>query len=141
MKINEIKKHFVDPTLDELSKDIQKLYDRVLNKNPNLELIIYGYEEMMVSKFKLLEMYKKNSNNFYLKDRYNKLYKAVVNVKVDYVRVDNETKKSFIVEGEYDFSVDDGTTITESKRYDAIVNASSKAVDEILSRIAVASFR
>lgn len=72
---------------------------------------------------------------------YNKLYKAVVVVKVDYTRVDNEVKKSFTVEGEYDFSVDDGTTITESKRYDAIVNASNKAVDEILSRIAVASFR
>lgn len=72
---------------------------------------------------------------------YNKLYKAVVVVKVDYTRVDNEVKKSFTVEGEHDFSVDDGTTITESKRYDAIVNASNKAVDEILSRIAVASFR
>lgn len=72
---------------------------------------------------------------------YNKLYKAVVVVKVDYTRVDNEVKKSFTVEGEHDFSVDDGTTITESKRYDAIINASNKAVDEILSRIAVASFR
>lgn len=32
VKINEIKKHFVDPTLDELGKDIQKLHDRVLIK-------------------------------------------------------------------------------------------------------------
>ena len=72
---------------------------------------------------------------------YNKLYKAVVNIKVDYTRIDNNVRKTFVVEGEHDFSIDDSTTITESKRYDAIVNASNKAVDEILSRIAVASFR
>ena len=57
--------------------DLVRAYKNRYNKNPNLELIIYGYQEMMVSKFKLLEMYKKTGNNFYLKDRYNKLYKVI----------------------------------------------------------------
>lgn len=57
--------------------DLVGAYKNRYNKNPNLELIIYGYQEMMVSKFKLLEMYKKTGNNFYLKDRYNKLYKVI----------------------------------------------------------------
>lgn len=51
-------------------------YNERYNKHPNLELIIYGYEEMMISKFNLLKMYKKEGNNFYLKDRHNKLYKV-----------------------------------------------------------------
>jgi hypothetical protein len=32
-------------------------------------------------------------------------------------------------------------TITETKRFDAISNASNKALDEVLSKIAVSSFR
>lgn len=51
-------------------------YRERYNKQPNLELIIYGKEEMMISKFNLLKMYKKEGNNLYLKDRYNKLYKV-----------------------------------------------------------------
>ena len=72
---------------------------------------------------------------------YNKLYKAVVVLGVNYTRKDNGVKKSFTVDGEYDFSVDNGATITETKRFDAISNASNKALDEVLSKIAVSSFR
>ena len=77
----------------------------------------------------------------YDKEGYNKLYKAIVVIKVEYFRKDDEIKKSFTVDGEYDFSIDNGTTLTDSNRFDAISNASNKAVDEILSRIAVASFK
>lgn len=72
---------------------------------------------------------------------YNKLYKAVIVIKVDYFRKDDEIRKSFTVEGEHDFSIDDGRTITETKRFDAISNASDKALNEVLSKIAVSSFR
>ena len=70
-----------------------------------------------------------------------KLYRAVVVLKIDYFRKDNGIKKSFAVDGEHDFSIDDGTTITETKRFDAISNAANKALDEVLSKIAVSSFK
>lgn len=72
---------------------------------------------------------------------YNKLYKAQVFIKVDYYRKENGIKKSFTVDGEYDFAVDIGGTITDANRYDAITKASDQAVSEIVSRIAVASFK
>lgn len=72
---------------------------------------------------------------------YNKLYKAQVYIKVDYFRKDSGKRKSFTVEGEYDFAVDVGGTITDANRYEAISKASDDAVTEIISRIAVASFK
>lgn len=72
---------------------------------------------------------------------YNKLYRALIVIKINYFRKDDGIKKSFTVDGEYNFSVDDGTTITESKRFDAISNAADKALNEVLSKIAVSSFR
>lgn len=72
---------------------------------------------------------------------YNKLYRAYIVLKISYFRKSDEIRKSFTVDGEHDFSVDDGTTITETKRFDAISNAASKALDEVLSKIAVSSFR
>lgn len=72
---------------------------------------------------------------------YNKLYKAVVVLKINYFRKDEKIRKSFTVDGEHDFSVDDGAIITETKRFDAISIASNRALDEVLSKIAVSSFR
>ena len=72
---------------------------------------------------------------------YNKLYKAEVFIKVDYYRKENGIKKSFSVDGEYDFAVDIGGTITDANRYDAITKASDQAVSEVVSRIAVQSFK
>ena len=62
---------------DQIKKLIDNYKARYLN-NPNLELIVFGKEEMMISKFNLLKMYNKEyCNNIYLKDRYNKLYKIL----------------------------------------------------------------
>ncbi len=55
------------------------------NKNPNLELIVYGKEELMVSKFNLLKMYKRVENNIYLKDRLNKLYNVIEDEDLMYI--------------------------------------------------------
>ncbi|PLY08833.1 MAG: hypothetical protein C0625_01320 [Arcobacter sp.] len=70
---------------------------------------------------------------------YNKLYKAVVSI---YVKYTNKKKSdSFDVTGDYDFSIDDGTTITDTKRFEAIKNAATKALEEVISKIAVSSFK
>lgn len=55
---------------------IEKLInDYVLryNAKPNLEYVIYGREEMMISKFNVLKYYDL-TNNGYLQDKYNNLY-------------------------------------------------------------------
>lgn len=59
---------------------IENLINNYINRYncyPNLEVILYGYPELMVSKFKLLSMYERCGNNFYLRDRYNKLYNII----------------------------------------------------------------
>jgi hypothetical protein len=70
---------------------------------------------------------------------YEKLYQAVVNIKVDYFS--SENKGSVIVSGTYDFSVDGQDEISEAKRFEAIKNASSKALEEVISKIAMESLR
>lgn len=72
---------------------------------------------------------------------YNKLYKATVYIKVDYFRKDTKKRKTFTVDGEYDFAVDVGGTITDTNRFEAVSKASDQAVDEVISKIAVASFQ
>lgn len=48
-------------------------YHKRYQKHPNLELIVKGYEEVMISKFNINEYYKRN--NLSLKDMYGNLYK------------------------------------------------------------------
>jgi hypothetical protein len=72
---------------------------------------------------------------------YNKLYRAVVNINFSYYTKGENKKKSFVVSGDHDFSVDNGVTINSTQRYQAISKASDKALEEVLSKIAVASFK
>ena len=51
-------------------------YKERYNKHPNLEVIVYGKEEAMISKFSLNKLY--NVDNSYLQDRYNNLYPIIV---------------------------------------------------------------
>lgn len=125
-----------DPKNSVLIKDavnkilIQKLDSRMVDDINNAEVVMnLSIRSVRISALQ------------YDKEGYNKLYKSVVVIGVDYYRKDNGTKKTFTVDGEYDFSIDNGTTISESNRFDAITNASNKAIDEILSKIAVSSFK
>lgn len=51
-------------------------YKNRYHENPNLELIVYGREEMMISKYNILNNLNKN-NNYYLKDKYNNLMPVI----------------------------------------------------------------
>ena len=78
----------------------------------------------------------------YDSEGYNQVYKAIVNILVSYTKKSKKGVTTFTVSGENDFSVgDDDDTITDSIRYDAIKEASNEALDEVLSKIAVASFK
>lgn len=59
---------------DKQIEDIITSYKNRYNSLPNLELVIYGKEEMMISKYNLPLKYKV-SGNTYLKDRFGNLYK------------------------------------------------------------------
>jgi uncharacterized lipoprotein YehR (DUF1307 family) len=71
----------------------------------------------------------------------NKLYRALVDINVSYFKKSDNKRKSFVIEGEDNFSVENGASINDTERYKAIKSASDKALDEILSKIAVASFK
>jgi len=72
---------------------------------------------------------------------YNNLYRAKVNINVKYNKKSEKKLRNFTVSGENNFSLASSTTITDTKRFEAIKSASDDALDEVLSKIAVASFK
>lgn len=72
-------------------------------------------------------------------DGYSKVYKAVVSINVSYGEGAN--KKAFTVSGSNDFTIDSGTTISDTNRYQGIRAASNKALEEVVSRLAINSFK
>ena len=72
-------------------------------------------------------------------DGYVDLYRTSVNITVSYDGPGG--KGNTQVSGSYDFSVDDGSTISDTKRFEAIKIASSKALEEIVSKFAIESFK
>ena len=72
-------------------------------------------------------------------DGYVNLYRTTVSISVSYNGPGAEGKVS--VSGRYDFSVDDGSTISDTKRFKAIKTASSKAMEEVISKLAIETFK
>lgn len=73
------------------------------------------------------------------KDGYVDLYRTNVNINVKY---DGPGGKGEIeTDGSYDFSVDDGSTVSDVKRFEAIKIAANKALEEVISKIAIETFR
>lgn len=73
-------------------------------------------------------------------DGYAKLYKSIVSLTVTYNKKDGK-QKSITLTGRYDFSIDEGEIISDLKRFEAIKSASERALDELVSKLAVESFR
>ena len=71
---------------------------------------------------------------------FNELYRATVVIGIKYFRKDTNKIKNFTVDGEHDFAIE-GSSINDSYRFEAITKASDRAVTEILSKMAVASFK
>lgn len=70
----------------------------------------------------------------------NKLYRAVATINFSYYEKGQTKKKSFSVQGEYDFSIKD-VTVSSDERFEGIRKASDKALEEVISKIAVASYK
>ena len=67
-----------------------------------------------------------------------KAYRETVNVKITYNKK-NKQVKTFIVKNYYDFLVNSDSTLTQSKKDEAIRIAISKALSNVFSKIAINS--
>jgi hypothetical protein len=75
----------------------------------------------------------------YDKQGYVRLYRQTVSISAKYNgKFGNGSTK---VSGSYDFSVDNDSTISDTKRFEAIKIASLKALEDILSKLAIESFK
>lgn len=120
----------------------------------NSVIIKDAMSEILVSRFGAKLVYNKNEADTILflslnsvsmqvlqydAQGYEKLYRATVNIKVNYTS--SEDKGSVTVSGTYDFAVDGQNEISEAKRFEAIKSASSKALEEVISKLAIETFR
>lgn len=127
--------------------NLQDPRNAVLIKDAMNELIVQKLDSKLVYDRKLADTVmdiKLNSVSMqvlqYDENGYNKLYKAVVGILVKYKNKSGKSN-SFNVVGDYDFSIDDGTTITDAKRFEAIKEASDEALEEVISKLAINSFK
>lgn len=67
-------------------------------------------------------------------------YKTTVTLLTKYQGVDKKPEQ-FTTSGEYDFSIAANSVISDSSRFDAIKYASSDAIDEFVSKIAIKGLR
>jgi hypothetical protein len=70
----------------------------------------------------------------------NKLYRAVASINFSYYEKGQTKRKSFSVEGEYDFSIKD-VTVSSDERFEGIRKASDNSLEEVLSKIAVSAYK
>lgn len=77
----------------------------------------------------------------YDEDGYNDLYRATVNLNLSFYDKKINKRKSFSLSGDNSFSINDGASITDVERFDAIENALDNALDELLSKLAVSFFK
>ncbi len=141
------KKEITGSVYVDLDVNIEDPKNSVLVKDAMNELLVHKLGSKLVYNEKLADtrmFVKLNSVSLselsYNEDGYIKLYKASVSINVRYI---NSLKKSnsFSVSGTYDFSIDDGGTISDTKRFEAIKSAANKALDEVLSKIAIQTFK
>ena len=78
-------------------KDIIDSYHKRYGKHPNLELIVEGYPEVMISKFSLNKYYKKD--NLYLRDMFGNKFRVITRGDYMYIyhykKLDNYNEKYY----------------------------------------------
>lgn len=82
-------------------KDILDNYHQRYKKHPNVELIVSGYEEVMISKFSLNKYY--HSNHLYLRDMFGNKYRVVT--RDDLMYIYNYKKRECYRDDYYDMGV------------------------------------
>ena len=73
---------------------------------------------------------------------YAKLYRTTVSIDLSYLYTNDKNPKKFLnVSGSYDYAVDNDSLITEAKKQESIKIAVNKALEEILSKVAIQTFK
>jgi len=129
----------------DLSVNVEDPKNSVLIKDAMNKLLITRLGSKLVKKRSLantIMFVKLNSVSMneiqYDEDGYTSLYRAVANINVKVYR--DKKLKNFNVSGNYEFSIDSDATISEAKRFEAIQAASNKALEQVLSKLAILSF-
>lgn len=124
--------------------DLQDPKNSVLVKDSIYQILIQKLDSQLVTKESLADVVLNLTVNSvslqvlqYDISGYNKLYKAVIGIHISYFKKSENKRRSFYLDGEYDFSIDNGTTISDSQRFEAIKAASDKALEEFISKVAV----
>ncbi len=130
-----------------VSLDLEDPQNSVIIKDSVYKMLIQKLEVDIVEKESLADVVMNvNINGVGLQtlqyDEFgnNKLYRAVATINFSYYEKGQTKKKSFSVQGEYDFSIKD-VTVSADERFEGIRKASDKALEEVLSKIAVASYK
>jgi hypothetical protein len=128
-----------------LNVNIEDPKNSVIIKDAMTELLVHKLDSKLVAKKELADTIVNvtlDSTSFsalqYDTDGYVKLYKATSSIIVNYKN--KEQSRNFKVSGTHDFSIDSGGTISDTKRFEAIKIAATKALDEVISKIAILSF-
>lgn len=128
--------------------NLQDPKNAVLIKDALNDLLIHRLDANVVKDKSLADIFmevKLNSASLsvlqYDEDGYNKVFKTTVSINVNYQKANERAKKSFSISGEDTFSIEDGTVISDTKRYESIKSASDDALRNVISKIAVQSFK
>jgi len=140
------KKEIYGKVFVNLNVNIEDPKNSVIIKDAMNELLVHKLGTKLVDKKELADTIvdvSLASTSFsalqYDTDGYVKLYKATTRINVNYKT--KEQSRSFSVSGTHDFSIDSGGTISDTKRFEAIKTAATKALDEVISKIAILSFQ
>ncbi len=131
------------------SIDIKNSENSVLIKDIINELVISEFNSKIVNKkeeadliisAKLLSVEHQGMETSI--DGYTTLYRATVKIKISYNKIGYDNKKKVIVVSDYyDYAVDVDSIVSSQKKLDAVRLASSKALTNVFSKIAVKTFK
>ena len=127
--------NLVDPKNAVILKDsvnellINKLGKRIVDKKAKADAVM----NLQYKKIKLAEL-------SYDASGYISLYRVTTDIGVQYTNK-GEATQNFDLSSSYEFSVESSGTLSDANRFDAIKEATNKALDELISRIAIKSFK
>ncbi len=128
-----------------------------MENSDNSILIKDIMHELIISQFNSKIVYKKEDADINIKvklnsvshigletsdDGYTKLYRTIVSISVRYKdKRKNSNEIVITVSNYYDYTVDNDSVVTNEKKLEAVRLASSKAMSDIFSKIAIRSFK
>lgn len=141
-----VKKEIADTVYVDLNVNIDNASNSVLIKDAMNEMVVSRFGSKLVSNkadaktiINLSLSSVSISEIQYDVQGYVKVYRASVGIKVTYKTDGN--LRTISVSDYYDFSVDSEATVSDAKKEEAIRIAASKALEEVLSKIAIQTFK